>query len=568
MAYDLVIRNGTVIDGSGGAGYRADVAISGDRIAEIGKVTEAAKREIDAEGHAVTPGFVDGHTHMDAQVFWDQYGTSSCWHGVTSVVMGNCGFTLAPSRRGEENLVVTNLERAEDIPGTALAAGIDWSWESFPQYLDAVEAAPKSINYACQIGHSALRTYVMGERAFSEEANEDDLVLMENVLKEAMSAGAFGFSSSNGRVHQTMDGRPVASRVASTDEVTRLVQVVGELGFGLFQLAPRSTKDEPDLEVAKQVWLELKDLSVETKVPITYGMQSQFLQFQLDNFDQSVAEGGDLWGMSRSGSTSLIFSFKSGMPFDRLPVWEDFRKLPCEQQLAGLRDEPIRQRLMKAVDEAYASGGVSALASTRRQEKLPSFDILEVIRDNVPNVSVAELARQRGTAPIALMLDLSVETNFEQVFGRYSGWKEPELLKCMKHPRTVMTFSDSGAHVSYHSGAELQTTLLVEWVRDRQAFTLEEAVKMMTSSVAKAWHLPDRGLLKEGMIADINVFDPQNIGLKAPTIAQDLPGGAQRVIQKASGFRSTIVSGQETLANGEHTGALSGKLMRGSLARA
>src|SRR5579862_4476980 len=237
VGYDTVIRDGTVVDGSGLGSYRADVGIVGDRIAFVGRIRERAPREIAAEGHVVTPGFIDGHTHMDAQVFWDAAGSSSCWHGVTTAVMGNCGFTLAPVRDDERALVVRNLERAEDINPAALAAGIDWSFRTFPEYLDAVDRLPKGINYGAQVGHSALRTWAMGERAFEEEAKDDDLALMRRQLAESVRAGAIGFTSSRSIHHETSDDRPVASRLASWDEVVALVDVLGEAGTGIFEFA-------------------------------------------------------------------------------------------------------------------------------------------------------------------------------------------------------------------------------------------------------------------------------------------------------------------------------------------
>src|SRR4051794_1504254 len=270
MAHDLVIRGGTVVDGSGFGAYRADVAIDGDRIAAIGRITDRGRREIDAEGHAVTPGFVDGHTHMDAQVFWDASGANSCWHGVTSAVMGNCGFTLAPVRRDERALVVRNLERAEDIDPTALAMGIEWSFETFPEYLDAVDRLPKGINFAANIGHSALRTWAMGERAFTEQANEDDLALMRGQVADAIRAGAIGFSTSRSEHHETSDNRPVASRLAAWDEVVQLVSVMGDLGAGIFEGADAGMNtSDPDIR-ARSLG-RMISLAADTQVPMTFG---------------------------------------------------------------------------------------------------------------------------------------------------------------------------------------------------------------------------------------------------------------------------------------------------------
>ena len=569
MAYDLVIRNGLVVDGSGKPGVRADVGIAGDRIAEIGRLRERGLAEIDAAGHVVTPGFIDAHTHMDAQLFWDPLGTSSCWHGVTSVVMGNCGFTLAPSTPNEHNLVVSNLERAEDISGAVMAAGITWTWESFPEFLDAVDVQPKAINYSAQIGHSALRTSVMGERAFSEPASEDELALMARTLGDAIRAGAVGFSSSDNDHHRTMDGRPVASVVASHEELVHLVGVLSKEGGGVFQLA--LAHEEGDDEALKRYYERLAELAISTKVPVTFGLRASALSVQLNTFEVVATEGGEMFGQSRSGAQSIINSFKSEMPYDRLPIWNELRTLPIDAQKRGLRDAELRVRLVAAVDEAYRSGGLTQVVAARvRKEKLPSYEQLVVLRDGKPDQDVASLAAHRGIEPIELIIDLALESDFDQVFGNYTagGWSDEDLLTAMRHPRSVMTFSDSGAHVGSHSGAELQTCLLATWVRERQEFTLEEAVRMMTLVPAQYWKIPDRGLLRAGMFADINVFDPETVALRAPTIEADLPAGAKRVIQKASGYLATIVSGKQTLDSGEHTGELPGRLVRGRLARA
>ena len=275
MQYDLVIKNGTVVDGSGMPRFRADVGVQRGKIARIGRIRESAREVLDAEGQVVAPGFIDGHTHMDAQIFWDPIGTSSCYHGITSVVMGNCGFTLAPCAAKDKHLVVRNLQRAEDIPPAAMEAGIKWSWTTYPEYLAALEALPKGINYASYVGHSAIRTFVMGERAFEGEASEDDLQAMERQVRDAIGAGAIGFTSSRSPSHETPDGRPVASRQASWDEVRRLVGVMGELNAGLLEIAGEGVDRNAGDPGVRDWHTRLRDLAVESGRPVTFGVFSR-----------------------------------------------------------------------------------------------------------------------------------------------------------------------------------------------------------------------------------------------------------------------------------------------------
>src|SRR5438094_125559 len=356
MAYDLVIKNGTVIDGSGLARYRADVGVRHGRIATIGRIREGGREVIDVDGQVVAPGFVDGHTHMDAQIFWDPLGTSSCWHGITSVVMGNCGFTLAPCAASDKHFVVRNLQRAEDIPPAAMEAGIEWRWTTFPEFLDCLESLPKGINYAGYLGHSALRTYVMGERAFEQPAGEDDLRAMERELRDAIRAGAIGFTTSRSPSHETPDGRPVASRSATWDEVRRLVGAMGDLNAGLFELAGEGVDREAGDPALREYHVRLRDLAVETGRPVTFGVFSRrgvpdVWRAYLALLDETAAAGGRMFAQVHSRSLSALLSFKTQLPFDHLPVWKEFRTLPLDEQRRGLRDPGLRKKLIEAAGE-------------------------------------------------------------------------------------------------------------------------------------------------------------------------------------------------------------------------
>jgi N-acyl-D-amino-acid deacylase len=557
VTYDLVIRGGTVVDGTGLAPFRADIGVTGDRITKVGRVGPGGVRELDATGKAVTPGFIDGHTHMDAQIFWDPLGTNSCWHGVTTVVMGHCGFSLAPASRADAHLVVKNLERAEDISGAAMGAGIDWTWTTFAEYLDAIDRLPKGINYAANVGHSALRTFAMGERAFTDQASPSDIAAMERELCDALRAGAYGFTTSRTHHHETSDRRPVASRIASWDEVRALVLTMGELGVGVFQLVEDPAPSD-ELEDRTQ---RLIDLAVESQVPIAIPTPGSATA-PLVLLDRAAAAGARMFGLSHCRGVGIISSFRTQLPFDALPHWREFRRLPIDEQRASLADPKLRELLVRSANnEQYpeAIGG---------EARKPDFDRLEVIRQPLPpHQTVGELARDRGIDPVALMIELALETDFDQLFVQTNAPFDRDGVKAvLQHPQTVMAFSDSGAHVSQMSDSSITTHLLANWVRQRSDFALEEAVRMLTLEPARAWGFADRGLIREGLIADINVFDPETVGPQMPVLVHDLPTGAPRFRQGADGFLATIVAGQVVHENGRHTGALPGRLIRGPLA--
>jgi N-acyl-D-aspartate/D-glutamate deacylase len=559
MQLDLIIRNGAIVDGTGLAAYRADVGIRRGRIVSLGRLRESARIELDAEGHVVTPGFIDGHTHMDAQLFWDPHGASSCWHGVTTAVIGNCGFTLAPARPHARELVVRNLERAEDISGEAIAQGVNWTWSDFSEYLDAVEATPKGINYAANIGHSAMRTWAMGERAFEGPATAADVEAMERELRVAIKAGAIGFTTSRSDQHNTTDDRPVASRLADWSEVRHLVGVMGDLGAGIFELANEPATRSPDKAVRDEYHRRLRDLAVETRVPITFGVLGGYSDDQFELMDSIAAAGGRMFGMSHSRGVSVLTSFQTHLPFDVLTEWRPFRAMPLDEQKRALRDPSFRQKLVDAAVHGDYGNPVGS------EPPKPKYDTIQVLDSPLPpNPVLAELAGQQGKHPVEVMIDLALAADFNQFFIQpLSANDRDTLISLMKNPRTVMTFSDAGAHVSQVMDNSIQTHLLAYWVRDQEVFTLEEAVRMLTLAPARAWGFSDRGLVREGMIADLNVIDPKRVGPEMPTVAKDLPGGALRIKQTSTGILATIVGGEIVLKNGQPTGAMPGRLIRG-----
>ncbi len=553
---DTVIRGGLVIDGTGAEGYVADIGLAGGKIVEIGKISARGKREIDAEGHAVTPGFVDGHTHMDAQINWDPLGRNSCWHGVTTVVMGNCGFSVAPVRPGSEGYVVRNLERAEDISPDAMAAGMEWKWQGFDEYLDVVDALPKGINYSAYIGHSALRTWAMGERAFEEEAAEDDLAAMQGELRRALDAGAMGFSTSRTNAHLTADDRPVASRLATRQEVEELVRVMKGRSNVAFELAQeRHTPDSPGFD---DFYGWLRDLTIETGVMTTFGVMGTWWRKQIDYMEQVARAGGRMIGQTHSRGVTTLTSFRSAMPFDGLPVWKEFRKQPLEAQLAGLKDPATRAALVAAIKEGKYPLTAGAEAPPPDWNKFYIYD-----KVTPPWRNLADVAAAAGKHPAEVVLDLVIESGLDAMFMQpITSASEEDLVEMMRHPSTAMTFSDSGAHVSQIADSSIQSHLIAYFWREKGLIPLHECVQMITSRPAQAWGFADRGVLRVGNVADINVFDPQSFGPQMPEVVHDLPTGARRLSQKSNGMKATLVAGEALIENGEHTGALPGRLLR------
>jgi len=565
MSYDLIIKNGYVVDGSGAPRYAADVGVKAGRITKIGRINERAARVVNADGQVVAPGFVDGHTHMDAQIFWDPLGSCSCYHGVTTVIMGNCGFTLAPCAERDADFVFRNLERAEDLSRDAMRAGIDWRWETFAEYLAVIDSLPKGINYGGYIGHSALRTYVMGERAFSEQATAAELSAMEREVVSALKAGAIGFSTSRTYNHLTADDRPVASRIADWEEVRAIVLAMGRAGGGIFELAGeapgRSTRRKQDY------FARLTRLAVESGCPITFGMPSIRIApdvwpdyYQLAH-DVSAA-GGRMFVQAHSRSISTLLSFKSHTPFDTWDVWREVRAKPLDEQKALLRDPQVRARLIEIASRPY--DGPDIVGAEARPPEWEWFYLMHGIGNEEV---MSEVAAKRGVHPVEAMIDIALEHDFEVFFRQpLANEDQDHVLTMMKHPRSVVTFSDSGAHVAQIMDSSLQTHLLSYWVREREAFTLEEAVRLITHDTASAWGLYDRGLVREGLNADLVVFDPVTIEQNMPELVNDLPAGAQRLKQTARGISTTVVNGEVLLENNQPTGNLPGRLVKGALA--
>lgn len=563
MSYDLIIRNGTVIDGSGMPRFRADVGVVDGKIAKVGKIRESAAREIDAEGHFVTPGFIDGHTHLDAQICWDSMAGSDPWHGVTTVMMGNCSFSIAPCKEEDKDLVFRSLERSEDVPRTALLAGVDWQWESFSDYLDALDRRPKGVNFASLVGHSALRTYIMGERAFEEEATAEDLDAMCAELKAALRAGAFGWSSSRRTAHLTSDDRPIASRQANWEELFALGRTLGDAGGGVIQGLGGSVPQEGE-EVLRR---NMRTLAQESGcLLLESGIRNSDVN-RLPYWAESTAMGARMMGFVRPKRFELVIGFRVKLPFDTLESWKPVRALPIAEQQEIFRNPERRAAL---VHDALTLPSGSKFGAEARP---PIYERMYLLSDMLgEKVTVAEVAKQRGISPVDAMVDLALETDFQQLYSQpdddLTELNDEALLTMLRHPNTVMAGSDVGAHTTQCLDADFPTTLLGRWVRQRQAFTWEEAVRMLTFEPASVWNIPDRGLLREGAVADIVVFDPATIAPGAPFVDNCLPDGGGQIRARAIGMHSVIVGGMEVLRDNEPTGATPGKILRNPSIRA
>ncbi|HAD10212.1 MAG TPA: hypothetical protein DCF62_12080, partial [Porticoccaceae bacterium] len=460
-----------------------------------------------------------------------------------------------------------NLERAEDISGEAMAAGIDWTWETFPDYLDTLERLPKGINYSGYVGHSALRTYAMGSRAFTDEPTAEDMAVMKKQLADSLKAGAIGFSTSRTRNHETSDGHPVASRMATWGEVEELVSVMTELDAGIFEIANEEVGRDPANQ--REYHERLRDLAVKSGRPVTYGMfgsrrAPDVWKPYFDLTEETAKAGGKMFIQAHSRALNVLMSFETRMPFDKYPVWKEIRQKSLAEQEAALRDPETRAALVASARGDDPDPKKAAGPEIRR----PNYDWL-LLMDTIegPHKTVSQLAEELGMDPVDAMIEVALQHNLK-VFFRQPIFNEDQdnVLTMMKHPNSVVTFSDSGAHVSQIMDSSLQTHVLAHWVREKGAFTLEEAVHMLTEQPAQAWGFDDRGRLKEGLAADIIIFDADRVAPLMPEVKHDLPAGARRLVQKAAGISYTIVNGEVLMRDGEHTGAYPGKLLRGPLA--
>ncbi|MCW2734796.1 MAG: amidohydrolase [Mycobacterium sp.] len=583
--YDLTITGGTVVDGTGDKRYRADIGVKDGRIVEVRRrdgddagLEGEAERTVDATGRIVTPGFVDIHTHYDGQVSWDETLEPSSLHGVTTVVSGNCGVGFAPVRPGREQWLIELMEGVEDIPGSALAEGMTWGWESFPEYLDTIEKRHLAVDFGVQVAHGAVRGYAMGERgARNEPATDDDIAAMARIVREAVEAGALGFSTSRTEGHRALDGEVVPGTYAAADELFGLGRAMAAGGQAVFEVAPDGAAGEHPYALLGEVdWMVR--LSAEIERPVSFAMvQTQgkpdLWRKQLDLAGAAMDDGIAVHPQFAARPFGMLFGFPGYHAFDHRPT---FRKLKAElgrEELAErLADPAVRAAILSEADlpalRVPMFDGLFAMIQH-------SIDSLYAIGDPpdyepTPEKTVGAIARSRGEDPLATMYDLMLESNGTALlmlpFFNYADGNHDAIHEMISHRAAVSGLSDGGAHCGLICDASYPTYLLTHWARDRSRgprFSLEYMVRKQTMDTAALFGLGDRGVIAVGKKADVNVIDMDALQLDVPRMAYDLPAGGRRLIQGARGYDATVVAGVVTRRHGVDTGARPGKLLRG-----
>jgi len=563
--HDLVIRGGTLVDGTGAPARTGDLAIDGDRIAEVGGRAGAARREIDATGLLVTPGWVDIHTHYDGQVTWDPYLTPSSWHGVTTVVMGNCGVGFAPALPDRHQWLIGLMEGVEDIPGTALAEGIRWEWETFPEYLDAVARMRRAIDVAAQVPHGAVRAYVMGERgARNEKASAEDVAAMARIVREAIAAGALGFSTSRTLLHRAIDGEPVPGTFAGEDELLGIGRALG--ARAVFELASDLAPEGAEL-----AWME--KVSGETGCHVTFAcLQNDFDPEQwrrlLRGVDEATARGARVVPQVAGRPTGLLLGLESTFhPFSDHPTYRDeLARLPLAERVRRMRDSALRARLL--ADQPDARVPIGAYIAQSFHKLFPLGDPPDY--EPAPERSVKAIAEREGRSAYEVAYDLLLERDghallYFPLLNYAQGDFEP-IREMLLHPQAVLGLSDGGAHCGIICDASMPTYMLTHWARDRrrgERLPLESVVRLQTRNTARLFGLDDRGALAPGLKADVNLIDFENLQLSPPETVFDLPARGRRLVQRSTGYAATIASGEVIFEKGEPTGALPGRLIRG-----
>jgi N-acyl-D-amino-acid deacylase len=557
MQYDLLIKNGFLVDGSGLPGYCGDLGVAGGKIAALGKVDGPAKEVIDARGLVVAPGFVDVHTHYDAQLFWDPWATPSCWHGFTSVFMTNCGFGLAPCKPQDREYITRMLVKVEAMPLESLKAGVPWNWESYGEYLDALDRR-LGVNVMALAPHSTIRYHVMGEEARKRPATAAEIGKMQAVVADCVRAGAFGFSSSYGPVHFDGDGLPVPSRHAEQDETVALARTLRDFHRGTVCVIPPGIP-----QIGPQDMAYMSRLSRESGRPVVWNLLAQTWDSPghwrrvLDWTEAAFRDGARVHPLALCERFDLTFTLR-GAVFEDLPAWKAAITGSRTQKIANLANPEVRAAMQRDLDDPTPK-----VFSKRMQDVFVSAVCLPEHQALVGKDMVT-LGREQGKTPLAAMLDLAIAENLDTQFliHGFTNGDEEAVRGLTTSPYVLTGGSDGGAHVAFLCQVTYSSFLLSHWVREKKALTLEQAVRKLTFDPAVLLGIPNRGLLKEGMAADLTIFDPDRVQAREKEFVRDLPGGAARLVARADGYRYTVVNGQVLLRDGEPTGACPGRVLR------
>lgn len=569
MSYDLLIKGGTVVDGTGCTPFIADVAIVDDKVVAVGTELGEASTVYDATGCYVAPGFVDIHTHYDGQATWDQEMAPSSWHGVTTVVMGNCGVGFAPAAPDRHDWLIGLMEGVEDIPGSALSEGMSWNWESFPEYLDALEAMPRAVDVATHVPHGAVRAYVMGDRgAANQDPTESDIARMANIVEEGLRAGALGFSTSRTVLHKSIDGELVPGTTATPEELIGIGRGMARVGYGVFEMASDLVPEWNEFD-----WMG--DLSRETGLPVTFtALQSPVKAMSFDeqmaNMREQNARGANILAQISMRGTGLILGWRCTFnPFSFKPSWAEVADLEPEEQFKRLADPAFKAKLISErsifpESDIQILGEMMAGAWTMQYELSEGFNYEPTAAE-----SIAGLAVEANQTPEEFAYDLMMRDGGNGFIYfpllNYADGNLNFLESILQSDDCINSLSDGGAHCGTICDAASPTFMLQHWVRDRHGFrlSLSEAIKRQCADTARVYGLNDRGVLAPGYLADINIIALEEIGMSKPWVANDLPAGGKRLLQSASGYKATFKSGHLTFENGQFSGATPGELIRG-----